>query len=258
MTARRIVAQSRWLAVAAMVAVVVTATVTAAPEPGARQFVVGAFSTAHPGEATDPAWRPLAFDGRPGPTVYTLVADGGATVVAARAAGTASGLLRELDLAPTQWPRLRWRWKLETLPRGADIGRREGDDYAARIYVTFAYDAEDVGLFERARFELLRLRYGHYPPRAALNYVWDAGAAVGTVRPNAYTGRVRMVVLESGPARAGEWVIEERDLLADFRHAFGYPPPRISGIAIMTDADDTGSVAAARYGDIELLGHGAP
>jgi hypothetical protein len=254
MAARRIVAQSARLAVAAMVVALAVGAVTAASAPGPARLVVGAFSNARPGDPPDPAWAPLEFDGRPGPTSYTLVEDAGKTVVAAHAAGTASGLMRRLDLDPSHWPRLRWRWKLERLPRGAAIDRRDGDDYAARLYVTFAYDAAGVDLFERARFEMLRLRYGDYPPRAALNYVWDGRAAVGTVRPNAYTDRVRMVVLESGAARQGEWVVEERDLGADFRQAFGYAPPRISGIAIMTDADDTGSRAAARYGDIELLG----
>lgn len=247
MTAHRIVTQSAWLA-----AVVLAAAVVAAPAV-LQRLVVGDFSAARAGDPLGADWAPLAFEGRPGPTTYRLVEDAGVTVVAARAAGTASALMHPLDVDPLAWSRLRWRWQAETLPQGADIGRRAGDDYAARIYVTFAYDAADVGLFERARFELLRLRYGHYPPRAALNYVWDVHAAVGTVTPNAYTGRVAMVVVESGAARLGEWVEEERDLVADFRRAFGYAPPRISGIAIMTDADDTGSLAAARYGDIELL-----
>lgn len=46
---------------------------------------------------------------------------------------------------------------------------------------------------------------------------------------------------------------EERDLLKDFMIAFGEPPAEMISIAVMTDADDTGGTASARYGDILLV-----
>jgi len=67
-----------------------------------------------------------------------------------------------------------------------------------------------------------------------------------------YTERVRMLVLESGAARLGEWVEERRDVHADYRRAFGTEAPPITGVAIMTDTDDTGETATAWYGDIAL------
>jgi hypothetical protein len=67
-----------------------------------------------------------------------------------------------------------------------------------------------------------------------------------------YTDRARMVVLESGAARAGEWVTETRDLAADFRAAFGEAPPDLIGIAIATDTDNTGEHATAWFGDLVL------
>ena len=85
-----------------------------------------------------------------------------------------------------------------------------------------------------------------------INYVWDNRQPVGTVRPNAYTDRTRMWVLESGTARAGEWVTETRDLAADFRAAFGEAPPDLIGIAIATDTDNTGEHATAWFGDLVL------
>ena len=68
--------------------------------------------------------------------------------------------------------------------------------------------------------------------------------------PNAYTGRVKMIVIESGPSQLGRWIDERRDLRADYRQAFGDQPPTISGVAIMTDTDNTGESATAYYGDI--------
>jgi len=64
-----------------------------------------------------------------------------------------------------------------------------------------------------------------------------------------------MVVLESGEALAGKWVIERRDVLADYHRLFGDPEnaPVARGIAILTDADNTASRASGDYGDIDIL-----
>jgi len=58
-------------------------------------------------------------------------------------------------------------------------------------------------------------------------------------------------VLESGDSKKGQWVSEQRNIQADYRLAFGAEDvPRISGVAIMTDTDNTGEQAVAWYGDI--------
>ena len=61
-----------------------------------------------------------------------------------------------------------------------------------------------------------------------------------------------MIVLQSGNAMAGQWIGEKRNLVEDYRMAFGQKPPRIMGIAIMTDTDNTGESTTAYYGDIQL------
>jgi hypothetical protein len=62
-----------------------------------------------------------------------------------------------------------------------------------------------------------------------------------------------MIVVESGPARLNRWVQEKRNILEDYRKAFGNPPPLISGVAVMTDSDNTGESATAHYGDIIFM-----
>jgi len=59
-----------------------------------------------------------------------------------------------------------------------------------------------------------------------------------------------MVVLQSGTARVNQWTTEKRNVYADYKKAFGKEPSMISGVAIMTDSDDTGESATAWYGDI--------
>lgn len=41
-----------------------------------------------------------------------------------------------------------------------------------------------------------------------------------------------------------------RNIVDDYRRAFGEDPPHVGAIAIMTDTDNTGETATAWYGDI--------
>jgi hypothetical protein len=61
-----------------------------------------------------------------------------------------------------------------------------------------------------------------------------------------------MVAVESGNAKAGTWVTEERNVYEDYRALFGEDPPPIGAVALMTDTDNTGGEAEALYGDIFL------
>ncbi len=61
-----------------------------------------------------------------------------------------------------------------------------------------------------------------------------------------------MVVLQSGDARAGTWIGEQRDVVEDYREAFGEAPATIAAVALMIDTDDTQSSAAAWFDDMVL------
>jgi hypothetical protein len=209
------------------------------------------FSAPGPNGLPD-GWDELTFRNIQRHTRYQVIDTGGAYEVKAEAEASASGLIHPLDLDTSRYRTLQWRWKVERLLDKADIRTRQGDDYPARIYVTFAYDPGRASLGQRIKYETVRLLYGEYPPHAGLNYVWDGKAALGTIVPNAFTDRVRMVVVESGPTRLGQWLSYQRDIYADYRQAFGEEPPHISGVAIMTDTDGTGESAVAYYGDISI------
>ena len=75
---------------------------------------------------------------------------------------------------------------------------------------------------------------------------------MGTAVPNPFTDRVHMIVVESGLSKLNTWVTEERNIYDDYKRVFGEEPPMISGMAIMTDTDNTGESATAYYGDIVL------
>jgi hypothetical protein len=211
---------------------------------------VGKFS-AEPLENSLPAgWKPLTFKKIDRHTTYTLIKDGDTVVVKAVAESSASGLVREIKIDPKEFPVVQWRWKVINIVKKGDVRRKEGDDYPARIYVTFEYDSSKLGFFEKAKYEAVRLLYGQHPPIGAINYIWESKSPQGMMIPNPYTNRVIMIVVESGETRVNQWVSEERNIYDDYKKAFGQEPPMISGIAIMTDTDNTGESATAYYGDI--------
>jgi len=210
---------------------------------------VGPFSTASPGGPFPEGWEPLTFEKIPQHTKYELVQDGDTVVVRATSKQSSSGLTRKMTINPKAFPIVQWRWKIDNIIKSGDVTKKEGDDYSARIYITFEYDSSKVGFFERAKFEIINLAYGEYPP-SAINYIWESKTPIGTIVPNPYTDYVQMIVTQSGSQRVGEWITEERNVYEDYKEAFGEEPPNISGIAIMTDTDNTKESATAYFGDI--------
>jgi Protein of unknown function (DUF3047) len=210
---------------------------------------VGKFSTAAEGSALPEGWKPLIFKKVPRNTAYSLVRDSGTVVVKAVSAATASGLAREVAIDPREYPVVCWRWKIENLLKTGDVTRKDGDDYPARLYVTFAYDPDKISFSRRVKYKAGRMIFGDIPI-AAINYIWDATAPQGLFIDNAFTDFAKMIVIRSGQAGVGTWVAEERNVYEDYQKAFGGEPPMINGVAIMTDTDNTKESAVAYYGDI--------
>ncbi len=213
---------------------------------------VGAFSAATPDGPWPNGWKPLTFPKIPQHTTYRLVKDGDRVAVKADSRASSSGLTIETLIDPKEYPIIQWQWKVSNILKAGDVSKKDGDDYPARLYVTFQYDSQKVGLFGKAKYEAAKLIYGRYPPLGAINYIWESRAPVGTAVPNPYTDQVHMIVVESGPAKRDIWITEERNVYEDYKQAFGQEPPMISGVAIMTDTDNTGESAVAYYGDIVL------
>ncbi len=211
---------------------------------------VGQFSSAKAGGPFPDSWKPLTFKKILKHTEYSLVKDNGTVAIKAVSRGSASGLVREVKINPKQYPILEWRWKVENVLKKGAVTEKDGDDYPARLYIAFEYDSSKVGFFERAKYEAMRLVHGKYPPIAAITYIWDSKSPVGTIVPNPYSERVRMIVLESGKEKVGRWVTESRNLVEDYKNTFGGALPWISGVALMTDTDNTNESAVAYFGDI--------
>jgi len=163
---------------------------------------------------------------------------------------------------PTQVPlnsgtTLAWRWRVDEFVQDADLRTRAGDDGAAKVCVFFDFPVDKLPVGERTKLALARRATGEDVPSEALCYVWDNKEAKGSEFMNAFTRRVRMVVLESGAtAKPGGWVAERRNLLADYRRAFGEEAgttmPDVVAVAISADADNTRGHGIAYFSDLDL------
>ncbi len=131
-----------------------------------------------------------------------------------------------------------------------DMRKKKGDDYSARVYLTFEYDPARLSFFDRTKYLLIKTFTNFEIPLRALSYVWANNVEQGTVAPNPYTDWVYMIAHQSGNENAGKWRKEMSNLLEDYRKAFGEEPGKITGVAIMTDSDDTKGNTQGYYGDI--------
>ena len=213
---------------------------------------VGKFSSTEPGIELPKGWKPLTFKKIPKWTTYELVKDGERVVVKATSDASASGLTKEVKIDPKDFPIVRWQWRVENLVQKSNATRKDGDDYPARLYITFEYDPDKVSFGKKLKFKAGQALFGDIPI-GAINYVWETNAPVGVILDNAYTDFVKMVVVESGPSKIGLWVDESRNLYEDYKKAFGEEPPMINGVAIMSDTDNTKEQATAYYGDIVFM-----
>lgn len=221
------------------------------PQGGAT-LEVGKFSVAPEGPAAQDGWKPLTFKKVPRHTQYSVVKDVDQTVIKAVSDASASGLTKEVTIDPREYPIMRWRWKVENVLKSSDVRRKDGDDYPARLYITFEYDPEKVSFSKKLKYKAGRALFGDIPI-AALNYIWDTATPVGTIIENAYTDFAQMIIVESGLRKVGQWVTEERNIYEDYKAAFSEEPPVINGVAIMTDTDNTKERATAYYGDITFV-----
>jgi hypothetical protein len=225
-----------------------------APEP--ERLSLGGmtpFSIGKPGGTLPGGWQTWTLAKFKKETSYDLVHKDGATVVMARADDSASALLHPLDrVDPRQYRNLAWRWKTEALIRDQDNTRSATEDAPLRLVVRFDGDRSKLDFSERIFAAKVKATTGQELPYATLMYIWARDTPPETVITSRFTERIRMIVADSGVARLGSWQQVRRDLLEDFRRAYGEEPGPITGIGIMTDTDNTGAQAQSWYGDIAL------
>lgn len=231
-----------------------------------------AFAHADPAEALRPfsqasgdqppaPWHFTTLPNKP-PTRFEVVQQGSQRVLKVESDQSYGNLVHRTRVPLQSDPMLAWRWRVDQFVQGADLRTRSGDDGAAKLCVFFDFPTERLSFAERARLALARAATGEDVPSEVLCYVWDSKEPRETLLTNAFTDRMRMLVLESGPTpMPGGWLPERRNLLADYRRAFGREAgntvPDAVAVAVSADADNTHGHGLAFFSDIALRGGAA-
>lgn len=195
----------------------------------------------------EPPWREAGLPSQRLPaTRFTVEQRDGRITVRIEARGAYGNLVHPLGGAAGV---LSWQWQVERFAEGADLRTREADDTSIKVCALFDMPLEHVPFVERQLLRLARARTDAPLPAATLCYVRDPGQRTGTWLDNAYSRRVRYLVLRGTGDETGAWQAESRDLAADFRQAFGAESPEVPpllAIAVGADTDNTGSHAVSR------------
>jgi len=206
------------------------------------------FSAMQPGSVAGP-WELVELRGEKA-AEFAIVDHAGERVLEARANSAVAALAHAVDVPVGQQTLLNWRWKVSAFVEAADIRAKKGDDYPARVYVTFARDVSELSWLTELKLSLARVFYGADVPTAAICYVWDKDSEVGLSVPNAYTDTVQMIVVRNGESDVDTWMPESRDVYADYQRAFGAEPPPVSSVIVGVDTDNTGEEVTAWFGDL--------
>jgi hypothetical protein len=196
-------------------------------------------------------WQAFALPGKRA-TVYSTEFVEDRWVLHAQSERSASMFRRALRIEPGQLGMVSFSWKVLSLVDGADVRESELGDAPVRVMLAFEGDPARLSQRTRMMFDLMHTLSGEKPPFATLMYVWDNQASVDSLVINRRSDRVRKIVLESGPAHLAQWRGYLRDVVADYRRAFGEDPGALIGIAVMTDSDNTQTQAEAWYGEIKF------
>jgi hypothetical protein len=215
----------------------------------AADVTVPPISSLKPGQALPALFRFIPIP-KIKQNVMSLVDDQGTTVLKVESNNSAGSIALPFALDPNARPLLTWRWKVSRVLTKADMEEKSADDFAGRVYVFFDVPLESLSFMDRAKIRLARMVAGPDVPTAALCYVWDNKHRIGYAHASPYTDRVQKFVLQSGPEHVGKWMTESRDVVADFRTAFGHEPPRIIGVAIGNDTDNTDEQVTTWFGDV--------
>lgn len=150
-------------------------------------------------------------------------------VIRCRCDNDAMILQKSANAPLTPDTRLRWSWKVESLPSA-----RAEDTLTTHDYLSLAVE------FDNGQ---------------DLTYLWSAALEPGcSFRCPIASWRQREthIVVRSGHQDLGRWIEQERDVWHDYQDAIGSPPSRIVGVWLIAASIFQHGQAHCEYRDIEL------
>lgn len=183
---------------------------------------------------------------------YVPVQVNGREALAVHADASASMIRRRVWVAANRLNECRFSWRVPDLLNKADMAQADLDDAPVRVGLVFDGDRSRFSARNAVMSELSLALTGEPLPYAVLMYVWSKHRPTGDVVHNPRSDRIRKLVVESGFARQDQWLDYRRNIRADFQQAFGEAPGPLIGISLMSDTDNTRSLAQPWYGTVQV------
>ena len=163
---------------------------------------------------------------------FTVTTDDSTPTIHLKSDNDSSTISREIKMDVKQYPILQWKWKVVVLPKAGDARKKETDDEAAQLYVTFPRFPSAV----RSRI---------------IGYIWDSNSPVGAIFPSQKVSTITYLVVRSGDADLGKWLTETRNVLNDFKRIYGEDPGEsVGAVAISINSQNTNARAESYFGEI--------
>jgi len=164
-------------------------------------------------------------------TQYTLGNNENGNYIRAEANNSASGLGKKVKINLNKTPFLNITWKVEKDLRGIIENSKKGHDYAARVFVVKKTGATPLS-------------------NRAMNYVFSSNNDVNTYYPSPFTKKSIDYVLSTTKEHLNEWVSVKVNVKDHFKKFHNLELDEISGIAIMSDTDNSKLNSVSYYQNI--------
>ena len=180
---------------------------------------------------TEDEFKTLKVKKVKGETTWLLGSNESGNFIKAEAEGKGSGLGKEVKIDLLKTPFINITWKVEKSLSGIVENSKKGHDYAARVFVIKKTGSTPLS-------------------NRAINYVFSSNNEVGENWPSPYTKKSIDYVLSSTKDNLNVWVTVKANVKEDFLRLLGLDLKDISGVAIMTDTDNSKLKAISYYKDI--------
>ncbi len=158
-----------------------------------------------------------------------LIQDEGQQALQMRSDQASFAIQKQERIALQDTPWLVWQWKVTAIPPGGDFRRSATDDQAAQLIAAFS-------------------------SRHFITYIWDSTVPKGTMdaAPAPLFKKLFALVMQSGTTGLGTWMTERRNLVEDYKKAYGEAPEALEGIRIQINSQHTKSRAESYWRAVKV------
>ena len=180
---------------------------------------------------TEDEYKTLKVKKVKGKTTWNLGLNENGNYIKAEAKGKGSGLGKEVGIDMSKTPFINITWKVEKNLSGINENSKKGHDYAARVFVI--KKTGSTALSNRA-----------------INYVFSSNNKIDDNWPSPYTKKSIDYVLSTTTKNFNEWVTVKANVKEHFKKFHDLDVRELTGVAIMTDTDNSKLEAISYYQNI--------